>query len=472
MKLSSKGLFSDIPVDVGVVYEGERIRTQQMYVELGGPNEERKFELVQARTPQEIEDGKFVVVGPDLKDMKEGAHYPLGILIEVTGKEVERDLESVIERRIHQYSNYVQGLMHLNQRYDIWLRLSKDSFKKGFNSFKYLGKVLQRLYKAELPIIEKIQVTFITDPEKIKDWYDKSIQIYEARDARARKLKESEVKEFYGCVLCQSFAPTHVCVITPERVSLCGSINWFDARAAARVDPKGPNFMIPKGELLDPEHGEYSGANEAVQKKSLGGVKKIYLHSMFGHPHTSCGCFESIAYYIPEVDGVGIVDRHYKGNAVNGLPFSAMANETGGGKQVEGFVGIAIEYMRSPSFFKADGGWNRVVWLPSNVKERVKDAIPADLKDKIATEKDAQNIQDLKSFLKSKGHPVVSRWAPEEAAKALAVAEAAAPEAMQPMMAGSTITLPVGGGGAMGGYRLTLKNVKIVAKKLILKKAK
>jgi acetyl-CoA decarbonylase/synthase complex subunit beta len=472
LKLSSKGLFSDIPVDVGVVYEGERIRTQQMYVELGGPNEERKFELVQARTPQEIEDGKFVVVGPDLKDMKEGAHYPLGILIEVSGKEVERDLESVIERRIHQYSNYVQGLMHLNQRYDIWLRLSKDSFKKGFNSFKYLGKVLQRLYKAELPIIEKIQVTFITDPEKIKDWYDKSIQIYEARDARARKLKESEVKEFYGCVLCQSFAPTHVCVITPERVSLCGSINWFDARAAARVDPKGPNFMIPKGELLDPEHGEYSGANEAVQKKSLGGVKKIYLHSMFGHPHTSCGCFESIAYYIPEVDGVGIVDRHYKGNAVNGLPFSAMANETGGGKQVEGFVGIAIEYMRSPSFFKADGGWNRVVWLPSNVKERVKDSIPADLKDKIATEKDAQNIQDLKSFLKSKGHPVVSRWAPEEAAKALAVAEASAPEAMQPMMAGSTITLPVGGGGAMGGYRLTLKNVKIVAKKLILKKAK
>jgi acetyl-CoA decarbonylase/synthase complex subunit beta len=231
--------------------------------------------------------------------------------------------------------------------------------------------------------------------------------------------------------------------------------------------------MIPKGELLDPVHGEYSGANEAVQKKSLGGVKQIYLHSMFGHPHTSCGCFESIAFYIPEVDGIGIVDRHYKGNAVNGLPFSAMANETGGGKQVEGFVGIAIEYMRSPSFFKADGGWNRVVWLPSAVKERVKSAIPSELISKVATEKEAQNIQDLKAFLKTNAHPVVAKWVAEEAPAAVpATAEGAiTPEVMQPGM-GSTITLPIGGGGAMGGYRLTLKNVKIVAKKLILKKTK
>jgi acetyl-CoA decarbonylase/synthase complex subunit beta len=195
---------------------------------------------------------------------------------------------------------------------------------------------------------------------------------------------------------------------------------------------------------------------------------------MFGNPHTSCGCFESIAFYIPEVDGVGIVDRHHKGNAVNGLPFSSMANETGGGRQVEGFVGIAIEYMRSPSFFKADGGWKRVVWLPSNVKERVKDAIPPELKDKVATEKDVSNVQDLKNFLESAGHPVVSRWPAEEvAAEVPAAAEAAVtPEAVQPTVTGSTITLPVGAGGALGGYRLTLKNVKIVAKKLILKKVK
>jgi acetyl-CoA decarbonylase/synthase complex subunit beta len=231
--------------------------------------------------------------------------------------------------------------------------------------------------------------------------------------------------------------------------------------------------MIPKGELLDAEHGEYSGANEAVQKKSLGGVKRVWLHSMFGSPHTSCGCFESIAFYIPEVDGVGIVDRHYKGNAVNGLPFSSMANETGGGKQVEGFVGIAIEYMRSPSFFKADGGWKRVVWLPSNVKERVKDAIPNELKAKIATEKDASNVQDLKNFLKTNGHPVTSRWAAEEAVVTAPVAEAAATsEPTQQAMTESMLTLPVGAGGAFGGYRLTLKNVKIVAKKLIIRKAK
>ncbi|MBS7251242.1 MAG: CO dehydrogenase/CO-methylating acetyl-CoA synthase complex subunit beta, partial [Candidatus Freyarchaeota archaeon] len=349
-------MFDDIPVDVGVVYEGERIRGKDMQFEFGGPNVEQKFELVQARDMKEIEDGKITIQGPDLKDLEEGKSYPLGILVEVAGKEIEKDLEAVLERRIHEFINFVEGFMHLNQRYDIWLRLSKASYKKGFNSFQFLGKVLTRLFKSEFPIIEKIQVTFITDPKKVSEWYKKALQIYEARDARARGMKDEDVTEFYGCVLCQSFAPSHVCIISPNRISLCGAINWFDARAAARVDPKGPNFMVPKGELLDEVHGEYSGVNEVAKQKSLGEVERVWMYSMFGYPHTSCGCFEAIAFYIPEVDGIGIVDRGYEGTAVNGLAFSTMANQTGGGKQVEGFNGIAIEYMRSPRFLQADGG--------------------------------------------------------------------------------------------------------------------
>ncbi|MHA2386130.1 MAG: CO dehydrogenase/CO-methylating acetyl-CoA synthase complex subunit beta, partial [Candidatus Thorarchaeota archaeon] len=173
--------FEDIPVDVGVVYEGERVRGKDMFVELGGPKMEQKFELALAREMGDIEDEKVVVIGPDLKDMEEGSYHPFAIFIEVAGKEIEPDLEGVIERRVHEYVNFVEGMMHLNQRYDIWIRLNKRSFEKGFNSLEYLGKVLIRLFKSEMNIIEKIQVTFFTDPEKIAEKYEEAINRYNER---------------------------------------------------------------------------------------------------------------------------------------------------------------------------------------------------------------------------------------------------------------------------------------------------
>ena len=177
-------MFADIPVDVGIIYEGERIRKNNMQVELGGPKQPAKFELVRARKMDEIEDEKVTIVGPDLKDLPEGGYVPFGIYIEVAGKNIEVDLEGVIERRIHEYLNFIEGIMHLNQRYDIWIRVSKKSFQKGLDSFTHVGKVLARLYKSELPFIEKIQISFITDPAKVKEMYDQAMEIYDARDDR------------------------------------------------------------------------------------------------------------------------------------------------------------------------------------------------------------------------------------------------------------------------------------------------
>lgn len=460
-------MFKDIPVEVGVIYEGERIRRKEMYVELGGPDVKEKFELARVKKPKEIEDGKITIIGPDLKDMEPDKAYPFGILIEVSGPKLEPELEGVIERRIHAYSNYIEGFMHLNQRYDIWLRLSKKSFQKGFNSFEYVGKVLHRLFKSELPIIEKMQVTFITDPKKVKELYAEALQIYEARDARARGLKDEEVDKFYGCVLCQSFAPSHVCVITPQRYSNCGAISWFDGRAAASVDPKGPIFTIERGELLDPVGGEFSGVNDAVKKKSLGEVSRVCLYTAFKYPHTSCGCFEAVAFYIPEVDGFGIVHRSYKDLAVNGLAFSTLADSTAGGRQVEGFHGLSIEYMRSRKFLQADGGWKRIVWMPKEIKERVKDFVPPELIDKIATEEDSRTVDELKAFLKDHKHPIVERWKEEPQAVQEVPAEEAREEA--PMIPVATAaTLPI----TAGGLRIILKDAKIYAKKVIVRSMK
>jgi len=464
MKMS---MFKDIPVDVGVIYEGERIRRKDMYVELGGPDIKEKFELARVKKPEEVEDGKVTTLGQDLKDMEEEKSYQFGILVEVSGAQLEPELEGVIERRIHAYCNFIEGFMHLNQRYDIWLRLSKKSFEKGLNSFDYVGKVLHRLFKSELPIIEKMQVTFITEPEKVKELYKEALQIYEARDARARGLKDEEVNEFYGCVLCQSFAPTHVCVITPQRYSNCGAISWFDGRAAASIDPKGPVFPIERGELLDPVKGEYSGVNEAAKKKTLGEITRVWLYTAFGYPHTSCGCFEGVAFYIPEVDGFGIVHRGYRDVTVNGLAFSTLADSTAGGRQVDGFHGISVEYMRSPKFLQADHGWNRVVWLPKEVKERVKDYIPTELADKVATEEDAKTIDELKAFLKEHDHPVVATWKEEVAAVEEAVpAEVREEAAMVPVASAASLPLTA------GGFRIILKDAKIYAKKVIIRSMK
>ena len=460
-------MFADIPVDVGVIYEGERIRFKDTQVELGGERVDTKFELARVRDIDQIEDGKIVIIGPDINDMAVGSSNPFGILVEVAGKQLEEGLESVVERRIHAFSNYIEGLMHLNQRYDIWMRLSKKSFQKGFNSFTYLGKVLQRLYKNELPIIEKIQVTFVTDPAKVKEMYAEALKIYETRDAKARGMKDEEVDKFYGCSLCQSFAPTHVCVITPQRYSNCGSISWFDARATARIDPKGPVYEIDKGDLLDPVKGEYSGVNETVKKKSLGEINRVWLYTAFGYPHTSCGCFEAVAFYIPEVEGFGLVNRGYKDVTVNGLPFSTIADSTAGGRQVDGFHGLSVEYLRSPKLLQADDGWNRIVWMPAAIKERVKDYIPKELVDKIATENDAKTIDDLKKFLEAHAHPVVERWKAKLVETAAEGVEAPAEEKEVPE--GAPVielpTLPI----TAGGFKIILKDAKIHAKKVIIR---
>ncbi len=455
-------MFKDIPVDVGVVYEGERIRKSDLYLELGGPNIDYKFELVRVKKINEIKDGKIKIVGPDIMKNGQGSSIPFGILIEVAGKELEEELEGVIERRIHEYSNYIEGYMHLNQRYDIWCRISKKSVEKGLNSFKIIGKVLMRLFRSELPFIEAMQITFITDPKKVEEISKEAIKIYEARDSRARKLSDDDVNEFYGCDLCQSFAPTHVCTITPQRYANCGAISWFDGRAAARIDPKGPIYKIEKGECIDAVKGEYSGINENAKKKSLGEINRVWLYSAFGYPHTSCGCFEAIAFYIPEVDGLGIVHRDFKGKTVNGLAFSTMADSTAGGRQVDGFHGLSIEYMRSPKLLQVDGGWNKIVWMPKALKERLANFIPKDIIDKIPAEDDAETMEDLQEFLKAHEHPVVEGW------KEVPIEEVPEEEEITTVAPIPEIDMPMAG----SGFKIILKGAKIHAKKIIVKAPK
>jgi len=397
--------------DMGPQYEGEVIRKEDLYIEFGGPKVV-KFERATVKPVEEIENEKVEIIGPDIGDLqpydaeKGTGSYPIAILVDVAGGELDKDAEAIIERRVHQFTNMVEGLYHMNQRQDVWIRMSKDCHEKGFNSLRELGEIYLLLFTSEMSIIESIQITFITDEAKIKELLPESMEIYNARDERARTLNDEDVDTFYGCLLCQSFAPTHVSIITPNRIANCGAINWFDGRAAAKIDPEGPIFAIPKGELIDPIRGEYTGANQVEAEKSLGTYDRVYLYSAFEHPHTSCGCFEAIVFYIPEADAFGVVHREFKGEAVIGQTFSHMAAETSGGRQVEGNLGTGLEQLRSPKFIQADGGLARIVWMPKEIRERYKESLDAKkLYDKIATEEDAKNVDELLEFLEKVGHP-------------------------------------------------------------------
>lgn len=462
-----KFMFEDIPVDVSPMHEGERIRSAKMFVELAGPKSVGA-ELVQVE--DDVVDGSVEVVGPELSDMTEGEIYPLGISVKIRGSQLEKELEGVIERRIHELCNYVKGFMHLNQRDQIWCRVSKEALEAGFK-LEHLAKALSTLLKEEFPIIEKISVSIFTEQSEVESFLETARAAYELRDSRARELSDEDVDVFYGCTMCQSFAPTHVCVVTPDRTALCGAINWFDCRAAARMDPEGPIFELKKGEILDDVKGEYSNVNTVISEKSQGTTERVYLHSVFEYPHTSCGCFEAVAFYIPELDGIGIVDRDFRGQTPLGIPFSAMAGQCSGGKQVEGFTGLSLEYMRSPKFLQADGGYERVIWMPKEIKDSLSNFIPEEIYNRIPTEEDAESIKDIRKFLREHEHPIMERIKEsksaaedveeEEVSEEYEVEEApSAPVAYLPEM-----SVP-----SSDGVRIILKNAKVYAEKVIIKK--
>ena len=461
-------MFEEIPVDVSPMYEGERIRSANMFVEFAGPKSVGA-ELIQVAA--DVEDGKIEVVGPELSDMKEGEIYPFGIFAQIQGEKLEKELEGVIERRVHELCNYVKGFMHLNQRDQIWCRVSKESVNAGFK-LEDLGKALSILLKEEFPIIEKISVSIFTEESDVESFLETARAQYEVRDARARELSDEDVDVFYGCTMCQSFAPSHVCIVTPDRTALCGAINWFDCRAAAKMDPDGPIFEVEKGEVLDDVKGEYSNVNAVMAERSQGITERVYLHSVFEYPHTSCGCFEAVAFYIPELDGIGIVDRDFRGETPLGIPFSAMAGQCSGGKQVEGFTGLSLEYMRSPKFLQADGSYERIIWLPKEIKESLTDFIPEELFDKIPTEENASSIKEIRRFLRESEHPAIERLKASKAAAAepeIIEDEGEEVEVSEAPMAqiayAPEISVP-----AAGGVRIILKNAKVYAEKIIIKR--
>lgn len=403
-----------IPVPYGAGFEGERVRAENMFVQFGGKNSDA-FELLRMKPIDQVEDNKIEVIGPEVDEMEEGQAYPLGIVVEVAGREFQEDFEAVLERRIHEFIGCANGIFHMGQRAISWLRISKEAHEKGFK-IKHFGEILlAKMHEEFTKIVDRVQVKIYTDKDKVAELIETARAIYHQRDERIGGMTDEDVEDYYSCTLCQSYAPNHVCIVTPQRLGLCGAYTWLDCKASFRIDEHGPNEPVKKGSCIDPIRGQWQNINDYIEVKSNGNLKKFNAYSILEEPMTSCGCFECIVAIVPEANGVMIVDRDFLGMTPCGMTFSTLAGQIGGGIQTPGFIGIGKVYISSPKFISAEEGQKRIVWMSKLLKEEVGERLQAqlekmglsDLYGKIATEEDTEDPEKLLEYLQKAGHPAL-----------------------------------------------------------------
>jgi len=404
-----------VPVPYGSAFEGEVVRKNDMRVEFGGKYS-RAFEYLYMTEMEDVEDGKIEIVGPDFSEVPDKGAMDMGIIIKVSGRKMQTDFEPVLERQVHYFINGASGIQHIGQRDIAWIRISKNAQEKGFE-LKHFGEILVARFHADFgAIVDKVQVTIYTNPDEVAEWLEKARKAYGFRNRRLADLTDEAVDDFYSCTLCQSFAPDHVCVVTPQRLGLCGAYNWLDCKASFQINPTGPNQPIPKGTLIDPVKGYWTGSTEFVQQASHGAVEDVTMYSIMENPMTACGCFECIVMLIPEANGVMVVSREDTSMTPAGMTFSTLAGMAGGGLQTPGVMGIGKYYLTSPKFISADGGFKRVVWMSSYLKESMaeefkqvaeREGMP-DFMGQIADETVCTDVDGLLEFLAEKEHPVLA----------------------------------------------------------------
>ena len=404
-----------VPVAFGAAFEGERVRGEDIYLECGG-GRTQMVEWVTSKNMDEVEDGHVEVIGANLSDVKPGSRLPMAICVEVAGREMQEDYEPILERQIHHLLNYAQGVMHIGQRDIAWIRIAKQAVEKGFD-LSHIGTILHaKLHQDFGRIFDKIQVKIYTDEDKVSEIVEIARDVYNTRDARIEGMTDETVDTYYSCTLCQSFAPSHVCSISPERTGLCGSYNWMDCKASYEINPTGPNQPIEKGAVLDPVLGQWKGVNDFIFQASRGKIDHYNFYSIMNDPMTTCGCCECIAAVLPLCNGVMTVSREYTGETPCGMKFTTLAGTIGGGLSTPGFVGHGKYNTTQRKFISGDGGLLRMVWMPKSLKEEIGDRINAraeemgvsNFLDMIADETVGVTEEEILPFLEEKGHPALA----------------------------------------------------------------
>jgi acetyl-CoA decarbonylase/synthase complex subunit beta len=388
----------EIPVPSGPRLSREKIEEDNVAVRLAGS------------------DSSFIVTMPsngvDEDEVRAlgSPENPTGfsIIVELGNEAADPPVTLWVESILRRVVNYAKGVRVSSEGNNIVeLRMTRAAVDAGFE-LVHLGNLIRTELRNEFYAIGPIRVTFLLDRDEEERRSREILEFIEERSKQIRETTEDDLEFFYGCTRCRSFALAHACTVTPDRPAQC-SKPWYQIKANAVLAP-GHVYnacqLIERGECLDPLRGEYGGVNESTHDRSEGRVDRVFLHSIFDFPHTSCSCFQNVAYYIPEVDGIGIMNRGYHGEAPNGMSWTKLANRVAGKQYREGAAAMATAYLLSKKFLQGDGGYRRVVWMAETLKRTANRAIPKDLRVAIATENEATTLEELIAFLESRGRAI------------------------------------------------------------------
>lgn len=412
-------------IGMGPEYFGH-VRKGEYHVEFGGPRTDYKgcwfFDICD--DPADVEEGVVKLYGPEFNEILPETTVPVTMHFKAYGKDLTNWHMEYIGRISATAIMNSEGWMLTGGPFEPWIRLAKKAAHKY--TFGKFGQGIRAYATTVVPLIEKYEIIFaVGEPvkgglvegavkpvsmdvmEELISELNKKQAFY---DAWAQQLEDEDVDTFYGCTLCKMIAPNHACVVAPSNIPFCGFATWAGLKTTYEVEPGGYVFAIPRGKVVDPDFSWFEGVDKEMYARSNFTYHHFFLNSAIVYPATNCGCFEGAAFYIPEVDGIGLVHRRYGGDTPLGVPFSTLAGFMSGGEQNHGFKGVSMRNMMMRSFLKDDGGWDRIVWIPKTVKEEVADAIPEEIYDKIATEDDVMDPEELIEWLREKDHPIVHKY--------------------------------------------------------------
>ncbi len=328
----------------------------------------------------------------------------IGILVEVAAEGLDADIAQAVERAAVKAANFLPGLRAYVERRSFHLELAPGVDLDP----ERLGEAIYWGIRLEYPALERITVRVILDPRVLAREAPAARAYSKERERTVAGMTEENTAEFCACTECRPFSLVHTCILTPDRIPMCAARTYVSVKAGARFGSSQVpwqrqsekdlpmRLIFQKGRLLDAERGEYEGCNEVYRRLTGGALERVYLHSLRGYPHTSCGCFQNLAFWLEEVGGIGVMSRGSKATAPSGETWAMLANRAGG-KQSPGIMGVSLPYIRSRHFLKGDGGIGNVVWVDSALHRRLQRLFRPG--QRVATERDVRSMAELRAFL-------------------------------------------------------------------------
>ena len=329
-----------------------------------------------------VRRGRVAATGVEVRGRAAGG---LGVIITIDAEPMDAFDRDTIERRVAPALSAMRGVAA-----GYTDRALRIEMAQGVQlDPRRIGEVLLAAIRMEFPRLDKVSAEIILDERALAEMAPGAGEEKEQRRRTIATATEESVDHFGLCVGCSPFAPDHVCVLTPERPPQCGrSYGQIKTGALYAYDDTSnihhsklhrdinSHQIVEKGRCLDPIRGEWEGVNRRAAELTAGRTSRIVLHSLDGTPHTGCGCFRLVMFKTDEPrPGVGIMDAGYEGKAPDGRTWRDLHYSLAG-KQADGIAGSAPNYLFSPKFLQAHGGWDSVVWVSRKIADLMGDKLP------------------------------------------------------------------------------------------------